>query len=393
MQVLTGLDILKKNNFNLFKGRKTGLVCNQASVAGTLEHAVDLFYAAHQSGKLSLNALFGPQHGLWGHTQDNMIEWEGGFKDPRTMVPVYSLYGENRKPTGNMLDGLEVLVIDMQDVGAKYYTFIWTMALCMEACQENDIEVVVLDRPNPIGGNQVEGPFRHGEFTSFVGWHDMAIRHGLTIGEIAKYLLHYHYPDCQLTVVEMQGWKRDMYFEATGLPFAMPSPNIPATESTVVYPGQCLLEATNISEGRGTTRPFELFGAAFVDGWQFAEAMQSYHLPGVVFRPLLFQPTFHKFADEICGGCFIHVVNRQMFKPFLTTIALLREMIHLYPDDFAWKNPPYEYEYIKMPFDILASNDWLRQMLEAQAPLAEMEARWLPDTAEFEEIRKSFLLY
>lgn len=393
MQVLTGLDILKKNNFNLFKGHKTGLVCNQASVAGSLEHAVDLFHAAHQSGKLSLNALFGPQHGLWGQTQDNMIEWEGGFKDPRTMVPVYSLYGENRKPTQKMLDGLEVLVIDLQDVGAKYYTFIWTMALCMEACQENNIEVVVLDRPNPIGGNQVEGPFRHGEFTSFVGWHDMAIRHGLTIGEIAKYLQHFFYPDCRLSVVEMQGWKRDMYFEATGLPFAMPSPNIPVTESTVVYPGQCLLEATNISEGRGTTRPFELFGAAFVDGWQFAEAMQSYHLPGVVFRPLLFQPTFHKFADEVCGGCFIHVVNRQTFKPFLTTIALLREMIHLYPNDFGWKNPPYEYEYIKLPFDILASNDWLRQMLEAQAPLAEMEARWLPETAEFEEIRKSFLLY
>lgn len=392
IRVKTGLDVLRENNFEPLKGQRVALLCNQASVAGDLTHAVDVFFHAEQDAGLSLRALLGPQHGLWGHTQDNMIEWQG-YRDKRTGIPVYSLYGERRKPTPEMLQNVDTLIVDLQDVGAKYYTFIWSLALSMEACRDLGIPVMVLDRPNPINGEQIEGTFIHDGFRSFVGWQDICIRHGMTIGEIAKYLQNRFYPKCQLQVVEMQGWKREMYFEDTGLSWAMPSPNIPTVDSTVVYPGMCLLEATNLSEGRGTTRPFEIFGAAFMDGWQFAAEMKKYELPGVIFRPLEFQPTFHKHAGKICGGCFIHLTNRRSFKPFLTTIALLREAIRLYPDDFAWKSPPYEYEYEKMPFDILAGNAWLREMLEAQRPLAEMEARWKKEQNVFEKIRREFLLY
>ncbi len=392
IRVKTGLDVLRENNFEPLKGQRVALLCNQASVAGDLTHAVDVFFQAEQDAGLSLRALLGPQHGLWGHTQDNMIEWQD-YRDKRTNIPVYSLYGERRKPTSGMLQNIDTLIIDLQDVGAKYYTFIWSLALSMEACRDLGISVMVPDRPNPINGVQIEGTFIHNGFRSFVGWRDIGIRHGMTIGEIAKYLQNKFYPQCHLQVVEMQGWKREMYFENTGLAWAMPSPNIPTVDSTVVYPGMCLLEATNLSEGRGTTRPFEIFGAAYMDGWQFAAEMKKYELPGVIFRPLEFQPTFHKHAGKICGGCFIHVTDRRSFKPFLTTIALLREAIRLYPDHFAWKSPPYEYEYEKMPFDILTGNAWLREMLEAQRPLAEMAARWKKEQNVFEKIRREFLLY
>ncbi len=334
----------------------------------------------------------GPQHGLWGHTQDNMIEWQG-YTDQRTRIPVYSLYGDHRQPTAEMLHNLDTLVIDLQDVGAKYYTFIWTMALCMEACAEHGIEVVVLDRPNPLGGNKLEGPFRNDNFQSFVGWHPLAIRHGMTIGEIAQYFQSEFYRQCELNIIPMQGWQRTMYFEDTGLAWAMPSPNMPSPQTAMVYPGMCLLEATNLSEGRGTTRPFEIFGAAFLDGWQLAARLTQLNLPGVHFRPLQFQPTFHKFKGEVCEGCFIHVTDSDGFKPFLTGIAILREIQGLYPDQFHWKQPPYEYEYEKMPFDILVGNDWLRRMIEATEPLAEMETRWEKETMEFADIRRDFLLY
>lgn len=393
MKVASGLDVLAASGFERLRGRRVGLLCNQASIAGSIEHALDLFLAAHRRGVLRLEAVFGPQHGLWGHTQDNMIEWEGGFRDPRTGVAVHSLYGERRKPTPAMLGGIDTLVVDLQDVGARYYTFIWTMALAMEACGEAGIEVVVLDRPNPIGGFRVEGPFRCDGFASFVGLHPLAVRHGMTIGEIARYLRETFHPSCRLDVVAMHGWRRDRHFEDTGLPFAMPSPNLPAVDGMVVYPGQCLLEATNLSEGRGTTRPFETFGAPFLDGWALAESLRGLALPGVVFRPLEFQPTFQKHAGKICGGCFLHVTDRRTFLPFRTTIAILREVIARHGESFAWKEPPYEYEFDKMPFDILVGNDWLRGMLEQGRPIAEMEERWQGETDGFLEVREPFLLY
>ncbi len=373
--VKTGLDVLISQNFATVKGKQVGLLCNQASIASDYKHAIEWFVKAHQQNIFQLKALFGPQHGLFGHTQDNMIEWEG-YKDPYSGVTVFSLYGTHRKPTAQMLKDLDVLVVDLQDVGARYYTFIWTMALCMEACVENNVSLLVLDRPNPIGGTQIEGPWLNMDFKSFVGWHPLPVRHGLTIGEVALYLKSHFYPQLDLQIVKMENWQRTLYFDQTHQPWAMPSPNMPIVQTAVVYPGMCLLEATNLSEGRGTTRPFEIFGAPWMDHWSLAQRLNDYNLPGVHFRPLEFQPTFNKHQGEVCKGCFIHVTDRQTFKPFLTTIAILRESILQYGSHFQWKNPPYEYEYHKLPFDILVGNDWLRPMLEAGETLKAMEERW-----------------
>ncbi len=392
MKMLSGLDVLEMSEFQPLSGKKVALLCNQASVSKNLEHAIDLFYKAHQRGIFQLKALWGPQHGLFGHTQDNMIEWQS-YPDPRTGLPVFSLYGEHRKPTPKMLEGIDCLVVDLQDVGSKYYTFIWTLAHCLEAAAEHGIEVVVPDRPNPLGGTQVEGTFLNENYRSFVGLYPLAIRHGMTIGEIARYLAERYLPDSRLKVVKMNGWQREMYFEDTGLPWAMPSPNMPLPQTALVYPGMCLLEATNLSEGRGTTRPFEIFGAPYLNGWQFAESLKRHSLPGVVFRPIEFQPTFQKHAGQVCQGCFIHVTDRRKFKPFLTGIAIIREAFLAYPEQFAWKQPPYEYEYQKMPFDILVGNGWLREMIESGADLSEMEARWQQESEEFSHIRQSFLMY
>lgn len=392
MAVLSGLDILVKQNFEPLKKERVALLCNQASIAADLNHATDLFYHASCQNTILLQAFIGPQHGLWGHTQDNMIEWKG-YQDPRTGITVYSLYGEHRRPTPEMLADVKVLVIDLQDVGAKYYTFIWSMALCMEECAESGVEVLVLDRPNPIGGLQVEGPSLNEDFLSFVGLHPLTIRHGMTIGEIAVYLQREFYPQCRLNIIKMENWRRGMYFEQTGLPWAMPSPNMPLPDTAVVYPGMCLLEATNLSEGRGTTRPFEIFGAPWIDSWQLVEELKRHQLPGVFFRPLKFQPTFQKYGGEVCSGCFIHVTNRQMFKPFLTGIAIISEIYRLYSEHFKWKQPPYEYEYEKMPFDILVGNDWIRGMIEDLKPLPDMEARWQQEAKSFLNKLDEALLY
>jgi len=392
MSVLSGLDVLVANEFVPIRDRRVGVVCNQASITRDLQHITDVFLRAHQQGLIRLEAWFGPQHGIWGHTQDNMIEWPG-YVDERTGIPTHSLYGEHRKPTAAMLEGLETLVVDLQDVGARYYTFVWTAALCLEACGERGIEVVVLDRPNPISGHRVEGCLLQESYRSFVGLHPVPVRHGMTVGEIARYLHGRFYPQCKLTVIQLQGWERRMYFEDTQLPWVMPSPNMPLVETAVVYPGLCLLEATNLSEGRGTTRPFEIFGAPWVDGWRFAETLNKTDLPGVYFRPIEFQPTFHKYAGQKCEGSFIHVIDRQTFEPFLTGIAIIREAIRCYPDHFQWRKPPYEYEYEKMPFDILVGNGWLRGALEAQHSLESLRDRWQEELKSFLPIREEVLMY
>lgn len=392
MTVKTGLEKLMESEFSLLKGKKIGLLCNQASIDIGYYHAIDILKAAEEENKFKLSAVFGPQHGLWGHTQDNMIEWQG-FPEGRLGIPVYSLYGEHRKPTPEMLKGLDALVIDLQDVGSRYYTFIWTMALCMEACAETGVEMIVLDRPNPIGGTQVEGPVLDENFRSFVGWHSLPVRHGLTIGEIAQYFKAHFYPDLSLRIIPMEGWKREMYFEDAGLPWAVPSPNMPIPGTALVYPGMCLLEATNISEGRGTTRPFETFGSPWIDGWKFSQHLNSLKLPGIYFRPLQFQPTFNKYQGEVCEGCFIHVTDQNLFKPFLTGICIILEALRLYPKKFKWKKPPYEYEFKKMPFDILVGNSWIRKMIDNRSALDEIEERWGRETSEFLEIRSDYLSY
>ncbi len=299
-----------------------------------------------------------------------MIEWEG-YLDPRTGLRFHSLYGQHRQPTPQMLDGVDELVVDLPDVGARYYTFIWTLALCMKACEPLGIPVTVLDRPNPINGVTVEGPVLDPAFASFVGLYPLPIRHAMTMGEVARFLKETQFPGVDLRVVEAQGWDRQSYLDEGDFPWAMPSPNMPTVETAVVYPGMCLIEGTQMSEGRGTTKPFEIFGAPYIDGWFLAEELNRHGLPGCIFRPYQYQPTFHKFAGEICQGCHIHVTDRRTFKPFLTACVLLQKMMTFYSDDFKWLDPPYEYEENLMPIDILLGNGWLRGVIESGGNLQE----------------------
>ncbi|MBX3112209.1 MAG: DUF1343 domain-containing protein, partial [Fimbriimonadaceae bacterium] len=305
---------------------------------------------------------------------DNMIEWEG-YTDPRTGLRFYSLYGEHRKPTPAMLEGVDVLVYDVQEVGARYYTFIWTLALCLEACREAGVPVLVLDRPNPIDGVTVEGPGADPAYASFVGLYPLPVRHGMTVGEVGRLLVERYIPGAEIDVVETDGWDRRDLFPATGLPWALPSPNMPTPDTALVYPGQCLLEGTKLSEGRGTTRPFEIFGAPYIDGWRLAEELNATGLGGVVFRPVQFQPTFQKHKGEVCQGCFIHVSDPGTFQPVRATVALLHTVRRLWPDAFAWQDPPYEYEHTLMPVDILWGGPWLREGVDAGTPLATLFER------------------
>ncbi len=385
-----GLDLFEKNWPKELKGAGVGLLVHPASVNRKLEHAVNFFL---KSKKFKLKALFGPQHGIHGETQDNMVEWKG-FKDKETGLPVYSLYSRTRKPTSEMLKEIDVLVIDVQDIGSRYYTFIWTMELCMQACLEMNKSVLVLDRPNPIGGTSTEGTVLDMAYASFVGQRPLPVRHGMTIGEIGGYLKNEFYPLLDYHVIPMHGWRRKMWFNETGLPWVMPSPNMPTAETAIVYPGMCLLEGTNLSEGRGTTRPFEIFGAPFIEPETLVKQLKEHRLPGVVFRPLYFQPTFQKYGGKLCGGAELHIINRDRFKPFKTGAAIIKAAQDLYPKQFKWKKPPYEYEKKKMPIDILAGTDRLRKDIEDGKPLKYMEEWWKEECRQFQrEVRKKYLIY
>jgi uncharacterized protein YbbC (DUF1343 family) len=334
-----------------FRGARVGALLHPASVSSKLEHGSRVL-ERFNGDLFQLRAFFGPQHGFVGQTQDNMIEWKS-YAHPRLGIPVYSLYGEHREPTAEMLHDLDALVVDLQDVGARYYTFIWTLYLCMRASAQCDVAVLVLDRPNPINGLTVEGPPIEKGYESFVGMHSIPVRHGKTIGELAVQFRDEAFPNCRLSILPMKNWERAMWFDQTELPWVMPSPNMPTLDTATVYPGMCLLEATNISEGRGTTRPFEIFGAPFIDAEVLCRELNRLQLPGVFFRENYFQPTFNKFAGELCGGAQIHVLDRGSFHSFQTGVEIIRCVRKLYPDSFAWKQPPYEYEFEKLPIQIL----------------------------------------
>lgn len=389
-KVKTGLDLFERRWPRALKGARVGLVVHPASVNSRLEHATALFL---KSRKCRLSALFGPQHGIHGQTQDNMVEWEG-FRDRATGLPVRSLYGENRKPTPEMLAGLEALVIDLQDVGARYYTFIWTLELCMQACAENGKSVVVLDRPNPIGGSMVEGPVLESECSSFVGLRPLPVRHGMTVAEVGLYLRDSFHPSLDFHVVAVQGWERTRWFDSSGLPWVLPSPNMPTLDTATVYPGMCLLEGTFLSEGRGTARPFEVFGAPFIEPGRLVGRLREFRPPGVSFRPLYFEPAFQKHAGMLCGGAQLHVTNREKFRPFKTAVAVLKAVRELYAEEPLWKGPPYEYETEKPPIDILAGTRRLREEIERGEKLDLMEQWWKQQCREFNRSsRKPFLLY
>jgi len=369
--------------------RRVGLVCNPSSVDGELRHVADRF-ASHPSARLT--ALFGPQHGFRSDVQENMIE-SGHGRDEVRRVPVYSLYSETREPTAEMLADVDVLVIDLQDVGTRIYTYIYTMANCLRAARKRGVRVTVCDRPNPIGGVAVEGPMLEPGFESFVGLFPVPMRHGMTIGELARLFNEHFAIGADLDVVTMAGWRRTQYYEETGLPWVLPSPNMPTLETAVVYPGTVLFEGTNVSEGRGTTRPFELVGAPWVSAERFTDGLNGLGLPGVRFRPTVFEPTFHKHAHAGCGGCQIHVLDRQSFRAVETGVALLGAFRAADKKSFAWRSPPYEYEHEKLPIDILAGSSALREQIEGGASARDIARSWEEEVAAFGRIRDKFLLY
>jgi uncharacterized protein YbbC (DUF1343 family) len=371
------------------KNKRVGVVSNPASIDAGFQHIVR---AIGSAPGVTLAAIFGPQHGYRADVQDNMVE-TGHAEDPARGVPVYSLYSETREPTAKMLAGLDVLVIDLQDVGSRIYTFVYTMANCLRACRKHGVPVVVTDRPNPIGGEQISGPMLLPGFESFVGQFPIPMQHGMTIAELGQFFNEACGIGADLSVVPMENWSRGMYYDDTGLPWVMPSPNIPTLDTAVVYPGAVLFEGTNLSEGRGTTRPFELIGAPWVDAEALAAQLAAYGLPGVHFRPVVFEPTFQKHAKQACGGCQIHVLDRQVFRAVETAIAVLVEIRAQNRTKFEWRQPPYEYEHTKLPFDILAGSNELREQIEASARLQAIADSWTAGNERFRAERKKFLLY
>jgi uncharacterized protein YbbC (DUF1343 family) len=386
--VESGLEVLVRRRAALLRGQRVALLTHQASIDSHYAHAVTL---VRELSRVKVARLLAPEHGLWGAPQDHV--WIDGTRDPTTGLPVWSLYGARREPSAAMLRGIDTVVVDLQDVGSRYYTFVWTMALAMRACARHGVRVVVLDRPNPLGGAVVEGNVADPAFASFVGLYPLAIRHGMTIGELAGYLNERHGLGCRLTVVPMRGWRRAMLWEDTGLPWVPPSPNMPTLDTARVYPGGCLIEGTNLSEGRGTTRPFEWIGAPYLDARRYAEALERERLPGVRWSPARFQPTFQKWAGQLCDGVQIHVTDRARFKPFLTGLAEIAVARRQAPRRFAWRRPPYEFEKRRMPIDILCGSDAIRTAIERGTPLPAIERAWQPDLDRWKRLRARYLLY
>ncbi len=386
MTVRLGSDVLFDRG--LIKGRTVGLVSNPASIDAQFVHVVDRAAAAG----VTVGAIFGPQHGFRSDLQENMIETPHA-RDEKRRVPVYSLYSETRVPTPEMVAGLDAFVVDLQDVGTRIYTYIYTMANCLVAARHHGLPVIVCDRPNPIGGALVEGPMLMRGFESFVGQFPIPMRHGMTIGELARLFNEEFGIGAKLEVVKMEGWTRDTWYDDTGLPWVLPSPNIPTLDSAIVYPGAVLFEGTNVSEGRGTNRPFELIGAPWVEPESFCSAMNARRLPGVYFRPALFQPTFHKHAGVPCGGCQIHVSDRETFRPVAASIALIEAFRAAGPKSFAWRDPPYEYEHDKMPIDILYGSADLRDRLDRGEDAETIADSWTEGIREFGRIRDKHLIY
>ena len=385
--VRLGSDLLLQSG--KLRGARVGIVCNHASIDRGFAHVIDRLAAADG---VTLAAIFGPQHGFRSDVQDNMIETPHG-DDRHRRVPVYSLYSETREPTADMLRGIDVMVIDLQDIGARIYTYIYTMANCLRACARHHIPVIVCDRPNPIGGVHVEGEVLKAGFESFVGQFAIPMRHGMTIGELARLFNEHFGLHAVLDVIPMQGWRRESYADETGLPWVMPSPNMPTLDTAIVYPGTVLFEGTMVSEGRGTTRPFELLGLPGIDAEAFARAMNAEELPGVYFRPAVFEPTFQKHARQTCGGCQIHVTDRTLFRPVLTGAVLIAAFRRMGGAAFAWREPPYEYETEKRPIDILAGSSRFRTLIESGLAAIDIAGSWEDDERAFRRLREPYLIY
>ena len=390
-RVRIGLEVCLDEPPQFMREGRFGLLMNQASVDSRFRYACDML-AERFPGRLG--AIFTPQHGLWGEQQANMIESPHGRYEPLG-VPVYSLYSETRRLTDEMLRGIDCLVVDLQDVGTRVYTFVWTLLECLRACRDANKPVVVLDRPNPIGGSIVEGPLLDPNFRSFVGGVSIPLRHGLTLGELALLLNAEEQIGAKIEVVPMDGWRRDMFFADTGRSWVLPSPNMPRVETTLLYPGLVLLEGTNLSEGRGTTLPFEVVGAPFIDPWPLEKELEQFDHPGLELRPVRFVPTFDKYRGQSCGGVALHIVDPPAVRSVATTLAVLACVSRLHPRDFAWLSPPYEYEYHKPPIDILFGSARLRERLADAAPVTKPEVLELArvDGPNWRGRVKQYLLY
>jgi uncharacterized protein YbbC (DUF1343 family) len=389
-RVRTGLDLLAAEGFARFRGQRVGLVVHPASVDAKLRHAVELVVA---SNGVKLAAIFSPEHGLLGEAQDLIGVRDD--RDPLSGVRAVSLYGstvESLRPTAEQLDGLDILVIDLQDVGSRYYTFPTTMLYCLEAAARGGLRCVVLDRPNPVGGEAVEGPILRPGFESFVGAHPIPIRHSLTIGELARLYRAERGIDVELDVIACEGLTRDMDWDSTGLPWVMPSPNMPTVDTSFVYSGQCLIEGTNLSEGRGTTRPFELCGAPGIDARDVCERLNGEDLEGVVFRPVWFQPTFQKHTGQLCGGLQVHVTDRRTFEPARTGLAVLAALRAACPS-FRWRTEEYEFVRDPIAIELLFGSDRERISMDAGTPWRETAAPWYAEESAFRERRRPYLLY
>lgn len=387
--VQLGLERLLKEIPPAIKGARVGLISNQASVDHGYRHAADLL---HQHPEIELRALFGPQHGIRGDVQDNMIE-TGHSVDRKTGLPVRSLYSETREPTDAMLQDIDALIFDMQDVGCRIYTFVYTLANCMRAARRLGKRVVVCDRPNPINGVSVAGNILEPEYASFVGQFPLPTRHGMTVGELARMFNEHFNIGCNLEVIPMAGWKREFWHDETDAPWVLPSPNMPTLDAATVFPGTVHFEGTQVSEGRGTTRPFELIGAPYIDPDDYAEQLNGLGLAGVFFRSCVFQPTFQKYAGVSCGGVQIHVTDRDSFEPWIAGIAMVKLAYDMYEDDFRWKEPPYEYVYDKNPFDVICGTAKIREAFEKGIELNAIANETKAPLVEFKKSREAYLMY
>jgi uncharacterized protein YbbC (DUF1343 family) len=387
--IRTGLEELCRSPENFFGGRRLGLLSNQASTDHAFHHGRDLLCRVFPR---QLIALFSPQHGFFSEKQDNMIESDHGL-DQVSGLPVYSLYGETRQPYPSMFADIDVLLVDLIDVGTRVYTFIWTVVHCLETAAITGTKVVILDRPNPIGGHLVEGNLLREDCASFVGRCAIPMRHGLTIGELALFCNREMQIGADLEVLPMKGWKRHMMFPATGFPWVFPSPNMPSPTTALVYPGQVLWEGTNVSEGRGTTLPFELFGAPFFHHEEILAKLSTTALPGCRLRPLRFEPTSGKWAGQGCNGFQIHVIDPEIFQPYRTTLAVYQAVRGLYPDHFAYKEPPYEYEYQRLPMDLIVGDRSVRRAVEEGVPIEELEQGWQTELQAYRQRSSALFLY
>jgi uncharacterized protein YbbC (DUF1343 family) len=384
-----GVERLLSEKIDLLRGKRVGLVCNQASVDHGFRHVADLF---HGHPEINLTVLFGPQHGIRGDVQDNMIE-SAHARDRLTGLPIYSLYSETREPTEEMLKEVDVIVFDLQDVGCRIYTFVYTLANCMRAAKKLGKQVIACDRPNPIGGGKVSGTVLDPNFASFVGQFPIASRHGMTVCELAEMFNTHFGIGCDLECVTMTGWSRDLWYDETDGPWVLPSPNIPTVDTASVFCGSVHLEGTQMSEGRGTTRPFEIVGAPYIISDEFSDALNSIGLPGVYFRSSVFLPTFQKHAGNPCGGVQIHLTDREAFEPVMAGVAIVKMAYDMYGESFRWKDPPYEYEYDRNPFDLISGTSSVREAIERGDELAAIGESWRQPLGEFMALRGQFLLY